>query len=819
MSHFIRVLRSVPWAQKRLSLSALVVGFILLLSYQTNRLDLLAYDYIMNTFTPTSTDHTVVIEIDDKSIAYLGQWPWSRDTHAQLLSALEPYSPKAIGFDILFSSNRYSNPQQDKVFAKAIQQANNVVLPVTPRRDNLKGVSELLPQADLASNVRKLGHVDFEIDIDGIIRHTYLYAGYKRSTWPVFALALTQVAYPNKFNDNGEITAGDNWTRRDPVYINFSLPHQGNRIKHLSYIDVLNNQVNPEDLQGKIVLIGMNATAMGDQFATPITTDHQTMSGVEINAHLVNSLINNQTINQTSSEQFNLITTVLVIFCLFVFTFNNATRLVPTLLLLVACTLSVSAFLLIHYFIWYPPVFLIGLQILMYAGFSIVKTDVMRNQISSLQHSLFNDNVTQLPNEKALDKYLTKQLSASNNSPLQLMNVKVSNVNGVTDLLGNQANNVLLNKIKTRMQKTLPAKAFLAKGSDASFYIGINYLLTSEQIKHICEQLINELSKPYEVQKEHFRFPVHIGVCNYPSDGAEVESLKAASITALHRAMENKNSTTCFYSKDIKQGLQARAKLESDLSKAVKNQQIEVYYQPQVSSSDGSIIGAEALARWRHPDKGLINPDDFIPIAESSGLILEIGQWVMKQACLQAKRWQLNGHPHFRIAVNLSPKQFNHEGLFDDVIDALSLAKLEPHYLELELTESSVVEEFGQALSTMEKLKHLGVTLSIDDFGTGYSSLSYLKNFPMDRLKIDRSFIAEITNNKESQDITKAIISMAHSLNMGVIAEGIESVEQHSFLNDNQVEELQGYYFGKPTTVADMDKMLSQLTKKMTLTT
>jgi len=801
---------SIPWAQKRFELSALLIGFILLFGYQTTRLDLLTYDLIVNTFTPTSTDHTVIIEIDDKSIAYLGEWPWTRDVHAELLKTLYPYNVKAIGFDILFADNRYSTSEQDTLFADAIEQANNVVLPVSPRRDSLNGVPELLPQADLVQRISKLGHVDFEIDKDGIIRRSYLYAGYQRSIWPAFGLALAQVAYPRQFNDNNFMTTGNDWVRRDPVLVNFSLPKEQSQLKHVSYIDVLNGNVKPLDLYNKIVLIGMNATAMSEQFATPITNDHQTMSGVEINAHLVNSLINHTLMTQITPAQFQIITAILALLSILIYSFTNATRLFTSLILLILVSLSLSAFMFIRISLWFPPIFIVGLQVLLYASFSLIKTNAMRKTISSLSHKIFNDSVTDLPNENALSQYIEKSIKVSSQAQLQLITLEVSKFKGISDLLGNEAGDEILNTIKSRLLSVLPNNAYLVRCNNAEFSICLAYLLSPEQVKVICEQIINALSPAYILQGDHFKLPVNMGVCNYPADGSTAFQLRAASLVALNRAIEQKHSAICFYSVDIKQKLHERAKIESDLSKAVKNNEIEVYYQPQVSSKDGHIIGAEALVRWRHPTRGLVNPDDFIPIAESTGIILEIGHSVLKQACLQAKIWQQQGHANFRIAVNLSARQFTNNDLFDEVIDALADANLEPNYLELELTESCIIEEFEQTLFTMKKLKDLGVILSIDDFGTGYSSLSYLKNFPMDRIKIDRSFINEITNDKESQDITKAIIAMAKSLNMGVTAEGIESVEQLSFLNENEVQELQGFYFGRPATVTDMDKMLNK---------
>jgi EAL domain-containing protein (putative c-di-GMP-specific phosphodiesterase class I) len=244
---------------------------------------------------------------------------------------------------------------------------------------------------------------------------------------------------------------------------------------------------------------------------------------------------------------------------------------------------------------------------------------------------------------------------------------------------------------------------------------------------------------------------------------------------------------------------------------ALQRQELVIYYQPQVDATDGSLFGVEALLRWHNPRRGLIPPADFIPIAEDNGLIIPIGKWVLEQACRQAQQWHQAGLTEICMAVNLSAVQFNHPHLVESIAEILSDTGLPAHLLELELTESSLMQDMQSATQTLARLKTLGIQLAIDDFGTGYSSLSYLKSFPMDRIKIDRTFIQELGSDKESAEITLAIIDMAHRLKLSVIAEGVESASQQAFLRRHHCDQLQGFYYGRPLPADEMWEKLAQM--------
>ena len=792
-----------------MQLFALAIGIVLVYNYQQQRLDLLFYDQIISHAQQDSKEHTVIVEIDDRSLAMLGEWPWSRDIHADLIKVLTDANAAAIGFDILFSSNSHSTQQQDEVLAAAISQANIVVLPIAPSKSGSAGLVELLPQATLAQNAAMLGHVDYEFDIDGIVRSSFLYAGYQSARWPSFALALSQIADPELNVASRTESSGSGWTRQSQILINFSSSKAGERLTHYSYFDVLTNRVPKAQLQDKVILIGMNGTAMGDQFPTPISYNHQTMPGVEINAHMVNSVLNQNAITTLSTSRFAVTNVVLLIITIAIFLLSRNKPLLPFLLFSAAIPLVTSFVLLVYWQSWFAPSLILGLQIIVYGFVDLSNNKLIASKLKTLSHQIQHDEATGLFNEKGFVEHLFQLQSQTKTT---LMAMQVGKYRAMNSLLGPEPSNKLLNTIKSRIEQTLSISDFpFARTSGSEFIIALPTVNTDE-LKELTELLLNALSEPYPIHDHSYRLPAYIGV----SDSAECDSEDKVSAllnnarSAKERAKESVLSSYCLFTQDIKDSYEVRAKLESDLARALQNNELEIHYQPQVESTSSKIVGAEALARWRHPERGLVRPDHFIPIAESTGMIIEIGRWILQQACLQAKYWQQHGLPSFRIAVNISAVQFADKNLVNDVKEALEAAELDAKYLELELTESGIIEDMGQTIQVLNQLKQLGVDLAIDDFGTGYSSLSYLKQFPIDRIKIDKSFVQEVTESNNAQELTLAIISMAHSLGMKVIAEGIESEQQHEFLHSNKCEELQGFYFGRPVTEDKLSELIKQ---------
>jgi EAL domain-containing protein (putative c-di-GMP-specific phosphodiesterase class I) len=300
-----------------------------------------------------------------------------------------------------------------------------------------------------------------------------------------------------------------------------------------------------------------------------------------------------------------------------------------------------------------------------------------------------------------------------------------------------------------------------------------------------------------------------IGISVYPYHGKEARALIVSADAAMYNAKKAGRNNFQFYSKETANFFPRRLELENDLRRALTRNEFELHYQPRVNIDTGETVGMEALLRWRHPRNGLVAPADFIPLAEETGLIIPIGTWAMEEACRQNKAWQDKGLPRVRVAVNISALQFRQRNLLECVAGALERSGLAPHYLEVEITESVVMQKASEAIVTLEQLARMGVNISIDDFGTGYSSLSYLRRFPLHTLKIDRSFIRDISEDSDDAAIVSAIIAIAHSLGLEVVAEGVETAEQLSFLRSLGCDAAQGYYFSKPLPPEEFAQLLA----------
>jgi EAL domain-containing protein (putative c-di-GMP-specific phosphodiesterase class I) len=321
----------------------------------------------------------------------------------------------------------------------------------------------------------------------------------------------------------------------------------------------------------------------------------------------------------------------------------------------------------------------------------------------------------------------------------------------------------------------------------------------------LAEQIIDSLHLPFHLKDSEFYISASIGTALYPSHGKDAVELLKKADSAMYEVKKQGKNGHKFYSPELDIQLMDSIELESDLRKAIEREELVVYYQPQFHAENNRMIGVEALVRWNHPKRGLLSPGLFIPIAEETGMIYEIGTWVLREACQQMKRWHDEGGPLIPVSVNLSSLQFHQTNLVEYIKNILRDTKLEPKYLELEITESMMMDP-SVSISILQDLNNIGIRISLDDFGTGYSSLSYLKKFPIHKLKIDRSFIADLSKNSSDKAIVATIISMAHHLNLDVIAEGIETKDQLDILTKNDCMEIQGYYFSKPLAVQDIEK-------------
>jgi EAL domain-containing protein (putative c-di-GMP-specific phosphodiesterase class I) len=316
------------------------------------------------------------------------------------------------------------------------------------------------------------------------------------------------------------------------------------------------------------------------------------------------------------------------------------------------------------------------------------------------------------------------------------------------------------------------------------------------------------LEPPFEIEDQELYVTASIGIGLYPHDGTDAQSLLKNSGAALYRAKQQGGNNYQFYTPDMNERALKRLALENQLRWAIERKEFKVYYQPQVNISTGQVVGMEALVRWQHPELGLVSPAEFIPLAEDTGLISPIGEWVLRTACAQTKSWQDSGFSFLHVSVNLSPRQFQQPDLLLMIERQLKESGLEPASLELEVTESSVMKNAESSISTLRELKAMGIKISIDDFGSGYSSLSYLKHLPIDVLKIDQSFVRDMTEDPKDAAIVMAIIQLAHSLQLKVNAEGVETEEQLRFLRLLRCDEMQGYLFCRPLPVEAFEQLL-----------
>jgi len=337
------------------------------------------------------------------------------------------------------------------------------------------------------------------------------------------------------------------------------------------------------------------------------------------------------------------------------------------------------------------------------------------------------------------------------------------------------------------------------------FVIVLDAVDVHENILATARRILEVLAEPVLIENSEIRVQPRIGVSIHPDNHGDAEALLSHAITAMHHAnFKSPAGGVCqFFSHAMNEDAVRRLTLESELRQALSENQFELYFQAKVRATSGEVRGVEAPLRWRHPERGLVAPGEFIPVAEASGLIVALGDWVLKEACQHAASWRSMGLPPLSIAVNFSAAQFSSPGLVDAVRMTLHATGLAPCDLEMELTESTVMDDVEKSLQILNALKNLGVRLSIDDFGTGYSSMAYLKQFPIDILKIDRSFVSEAANDADSAAIVTAITALAHTLQHEVVAEGVETREQFEFLRDLGCEEVQGYLFSRPLPEAD----------------
>ena len=438
-------------------------------------------------------------------------------------------------------------------------------------------------------------------------------------------------------------------------------------------------------------------------------------------------------------------------------------------------------------------------------------TSVMHYE-AEMEYQAHHDILTGLANRNLLRERLTAAIAAATRSshPLWVVFIDVDRFKFVNDTLGHEAGDVLLKALAARLQSLTQEADTVARLGGDEFVLVLPEQTEEGSGLAILQRIMDSIAQPLMLQDHEFFLTCSMGIAKYPGDGNTAESLIKQADIAMYRAKEMGRNTFQFYSSTMIESTLDRLSIEADLRHALERDEFVLHYQPQINLSNGRIVGMEVLLRWEHPIYGSIQPDRFIGLAEEMGLIIPIGAWVIRTACIQTRAWQMAGFTELRVAVNLSPRQFTQKGLAQSIADVLKVTGLEPHFFELELTESMVMNDVENAVTILEALKQLGVKIAIDDFGTGYSSLSYLRRFPIDVLKIDQSFVSDLTNDADAAAIVVAIISLAHSLRLKVVAEGVETIEQLWFLRANGCDQMQGYYFSRPVTAEKFAVVLQQ---------
>ncbi len=452
--------------------------------------------------------------------------------------------------------------------------------------------------------------------------------------------------------------------------------------------------------------------------------------------------------------------------------------------------------------------------------YSTVVEDISRRkQIEEeLLHLANHDALTSLPNRSLLLDRLAQALVFANRSSSQVavMLIDLDRFKNINDSLGHDVGDKIIMEIGRRLSASVRVGDTIARLGGDEFVLITPDVVREDAVAIMAQQVLEALSRPMTIQGHEFYPTGSIGISMFPKDGADAQALLKNADTAMYRAKDAGRNNFQFYAHEMNSRALDRLKLEGGLRRALEREEFTLHYQPQMDILTGCIIGVEALLRLQVPGQGTVFPGDFIPIAEETGLIVPIGEWALRTACMQRKAWQDDETlPTVKIAVNLSARQFKQQNIVKMVSRVLDETGCRPEWLELEITETVIMEDPEAAAETLHKLGSMGVHLSIDDFGTGYSSLSYLKRFPINALKIDKSFVRDITTDADDAAIAKAVIALAHSLKLTVIAEGVESVEQLDFLREQKCDQVQGYYLSRPMTVEKLASFMRESKLKM----
>jgi diguanylate cyclase (GGDEF)-like protein len=436
---------------------------------------------------------------------------------------------------------------------------------------------------------------------------------------------------------------------------------------------------------------------------------------------------------------------------------------------------------------------------------------LLTQRTAEVNRLAYYDTLTGLPNRTLFEDRLDQAVAVSQRAGelLGILFISLDQLKKVNDTLGHLPGDLLMKQVAGRLTSCVPKGDTVARFGGDEFAVMLTKVGGAKDVVEIIGSIRDALHPPFQLDGQELFATTSVGVSLFPHDGNETQSLLKNAGSALYRAKKSGADNYRFYTEDMNSKASKQFALETSLRHAIDNEEFVLHYQPRLAVDSLKITGVEALVRWQHPQLGLLTPAEFIPLAEDNGLILPIGEWVLRTACRQNREWQERGFTPMRIGVNVSARQFQQQHLAEIVLQILEETGLAPNYLDLELTESSIMSNAQATIDVLTRLKGMGVTISIDDFGTGFSSLSYLKRLPIDALKIDQSFVRDLTTDPDDAALVMAIVTLAHNLRLQVVAEGVETEEQLRFLHLLRCDEVQGYFFSKPLPAAGLERVLA----------
>lgn len=817
------------WQQPILITSLLVTGSLLAIRQMEilQPLELIEFDRATQLKPEMKPDPKIlVVGITEADIRSQKQWPLSDQTVAKLIATLQTYQPKVIGLD-LYREMPY--PPGHTELVKELKASNVVVITKWGESEN----DSVKPPPSAAK--QQISFNDFVLDPDGVIRRNFIFATSKGEAYYSFGLRISlkylqnynfelkaepnqlklgNIVFPNLKPDSG------GYQNIDTTGYQILLKYRGrsqNIAPQVTLNQILNAEVEPDLVKNKIVMIGTTAPSQKDLFFTPYTaTDRNkaAMPGVLIHAQMVSQIISTLEDNQSLFwfwpqwvEWFwiwgwSLIGGIIVWRC--------RRPLVLVIAILVALTILLTVFSISFLEGGWIPLIVPALGLLVTAS-SIAAY--------KLFHDSFYDALTGLPNRAFFLKQVDKDFSRPQQQENYLVAVIFLDLDRfkiVNDSFNHEVGDKLLIAVAKRLKSCVQPKDIVARIGGDEFAVLLTNINSVNQATLVADKMQNKLALPFKLKGEKIFISASFGIafnqlgCDKPEDiqllvNRQPEELLRDAHTAMYRAKALGKARYEVFSTGMRTKIVSRLQLENELRRAIAalttetSQEFLVFYQPIISLETGKIAGFEALIRWQPPGK-FISPGEFIPLAEETGLIIPLGEWILKESCRQLKVWQdqFPLQSSLSLSVNLSSQQFSQPDLIERVEQILKETKLDGRNLKLEITESMAMQDVETTIATILRLKAFNLRFSIDDFGTGYSSLSYLHRFPVDTLKVDRSFVSRMEDSSENLAIVQTVIMLSHKLGMDVVAEGVEKVSQMEILRDLGCEYGQGYYFAKP---------------------